>query len=303
MEHDQHRRAGPIRLGQWDRPSLFVVCLSWPKTDERTRSSVLPLLFLMSLCLAPLLAQSPPAFEVASVKPAVDGPNGVKGSCHGVDSIYAPNQKAEAPSPGRCEITNARLSHLIDIAWDLRSMAMLKSGPDWIARGEERFNVVAKAEDPGKATEAQLLIMLQTLLIDRFQLKFHRETTDMPGFALTKAKNGAKLRESKSQEAVIAYGSGKDAVRKPEPGRPISVKARRCSIAMLVNLLSRVAERGPGIDKTGLDGVYDFTLSWDEDAGPSLSTALREQLGLRMESAKVPVSFFVVDSAQRPSEN
>lgn len=74
-------------------------------------------------------------------------------------------------------------------------------------------------------------------------------------------------------------------------------------MAMLVSLLSRVAERGPGVDKTGLEGVYDFTLSWDEEAGPSLTTALREQLGLRMESQKVRVSFFVVDSAQRPAEN
>ena len=92
-------------------------------------------------------------------------------------------------------ITNARLSHLINIAWDLQSMALLKSGPDWIARGDERFNVVAKAEEPGKATEEQLLSMLQTLLIDRFQLKFHRETTEMPGFALMIAKTGTKLRE------------------------------------------------------------------------------------------------------------
>jgi hypothetical protein len=165
-----------------------------------------------------MLAQSPPsntppAFEVASVKPAGEGHSGVKGSCHGVDSIYTPNQKADAPSPGRCVITNARLSHLINIAWDLQSMALLKSG------------------------------------------------------------------------------------------RPISLRARAFSMAMLVSLLSRVAERGPGIDKTGLEGVYDFTLSWDEDAGPSLTTALREQLGLRMESQKVPVSFFVVDSAQRPAEN
>jgi uncharacterized protein (TIGR03435 family) len=91
--------------------------------------------------------------------------------------------------------------------------------------------------------------------------------------------------------------------QKPTPGPPPSLKARRYSMVMLVNLLSGVAERGPGIDKTRLDGVYDFTLSWDEDAGPSLSTALREQLGLRMESEKVPVSLFVVDSAQPPAGN
>jgi uncharacterized protein (TIGR03435 family) len=255
------------------------------------------------LGMAPMLAQTPLAFEVASVKPAVDGIHGVKGGCHGIDSIFTPEQKADAPSPGRCVITDARLSHLIDRAWDLRSAALIKSGPDWIARGDERFNIVAKAEDPAKATEQQLLTMLQTLLVDRFQLKFHRETTEMAGFALMAAKTGTKLQESKSEEVGLAFGVGGGDQAKPVPGQPRTIKARRYSMSMLVNLLYGLAERGPGIDKTGLDGVYDFTLSWDEDAGPSLSTALREQLGLRMESEKVPVSLFVVDSAQRPSGN
>jgi uncharacterized protein (TIGR03435 family) len=254
--------------------------------------------------VAPVLAQpqaapSPLAFEVASVKPSTSGINGVRGSCHGIDSIYTPNQKAEAPSPGRCVITDARLSHLINIAWEIGSMAMIKSGPDWIARGDERFNVVAKAEDPAKTTEPQLLAMLQTLLIERFQMKFHRETKDLPGFALVVTKTGAKLQDSKGGAAVASSG-GKF---KPAAGQPGTLKARRYSMAMLVDLIARVGQYGPGIDKTGLKGVYDFTLSWDEDAGPSLSTALRDQLGLRLESAKVPVSYFVVDSAQRPSAN
>jgi uncharacterized protein (TIGR03435 family) len=74
-------------------------------------------------------------------------------------------------------------------------------------------------------------------------------------------------------------------------------------MAMLVRFLSTFGGQGPGIDKTGLDGVYDFTLSWDDDAGPTLPTVLREQLGLRMEPQKVPISNFVIDSAQRPSAN
>jgi uncharacterized protein (TIGR03435 family) len=71
---------------------------------------------------------------------------------------------------------------------------------------------------------------------------------------------------------------------------------------MLVNLLSQIGA-GPVTDQTGLTGVYDFKLSWDEDAGPSLSTALQEQLGLRLEPRKVPVSYFVFESAQRPLPN
>jgi len=244
---------------------------------------------------------TPLAFDVASVKSADEGSSGVSGSCHGIDSMYTPDQKTSMPSLGRCVITGARLSHLIDTAWGLNSMALIKSGPDWIARGDKRFNVVAKAEDPAKATEQQLLAMLQTLLVDRFQLKFHFEATEMPGFALVAAKNGTKLQESKSQDAGVTFGA--KAQSKPVQGQAIVLKARKYSMAMLADLLSRIGGIGPGIDKTGLHGVYDFTLSWDDDAGPSLSTALREQLGLRVESQKVPVSYFVVDSAQRPTEN
>jgi uncharacterized protein (TIGR03435 family) len=74
-------------------------------------------------------------------------------------------------------------------------------------------------------------------------------------------------------------------------------------MAMFLRLLSTFGGQGPGIDKTGLEGVYDFTLSWDDDAGPTLPVALREQLGLRMDPQKVPVSYFVIDSAQRPTAN
>ena len=68
-------------------------------------------------------------------------------------------------------------------------------------------------------------------------------------------------------------------------------------------MLSVFGDRSPGEDGTGLTGLYDFTLTWDNEAGPTLETALREQLGLRMVSEKVSTSYFVIDSAKRPSEN
>jgi uncharacterized protein (TIGR03435 family) len=242
----------------------------------------------------------PPAFEVASVKPSVPGPNGVHGGCHGIDSVYTPGQAFAAPPLGRCVIADARLSHLVSIAWGIETMDLIKSGPDWIARGDERFNVEAKAEDSAKATEKQLLGMLQGLLIERFQLKFHREPVERSGFALKVAKNGPKLHESTRQDEDFSFGPGQG---KPAPGRPAAFIAHRMSMGSLVDLLSTFGGRGPGIDQTGLQGVYDFTLKWDEDAGPTLDVALREQLGLRLESQKVPVSYFVIDSAQRPSAN
>jgi uncharacterized protein (TIGR03435 family) len=78
--------------------------------------------------------------------------------------------------------------------------------------------------------------------------------------------------------------------------------ARKVTIARLVEVLSFI--RGaPVVDKSGLDGEYDFTLNWDENEGPTLRTAVEEQLGLKLEPQKVPVSLFIVDSAHKPSPN
>jgi uncharacterized protein (TIGR03435 family) len=258
---------------------------------------------LVLFCLTPLPAQprpEPAAFEVASVKPSASGFNGVHGSCHGIDSVYTPGQATAAPPLGRCVIGDARLSHLVSIAWKMQTMALIKSGPDWIAGGDERFNVEAKAEDPTHTTEKQLLAMLQSLLIERFQMKFHREPAELPGFALVVAKGGPRFRESASQDQDFSFGPGQG---KPARGQPAMIIAHRFSMPTLVDLLSSFGGHGPGIDKTSLEGVYDFTLKWDDDAGPTLDVALREQLGLRLESQKVPVAYFVIDSARRPSAN
>ena len=257
---------------------------------------------LIGFLLAPWLSGQPgQTFEVASVKVA-SSPNGVRGGCHGIDTVYTPGQQVVAAPLGRCVITDARLSHLIGIAYGV-SMAELKTGPDWIQRGDLRFNVEAKAEDP-KATERQLLTMLQNLLVERFQLKFHKETRDAAGFALTVAKEGPKLEPSKSAETRLSFKGpeGKPAP-KPIPGQPTSMTVQKMSMPALVNLLTSMGEHGPWVDKTGLTGEYDFTLTWDEQSGPALSTALREQVGLRMESAKVPTSTIVIDSAEKPGAN
>jgi hypothetical protein len=178
-------------------------------------------------------------FEVASIKEARVGPNGVRGGCHGTDSAYSPNQQATTPPLGRCVITDARLSHLIGIAYGV-SMLNLKTGPDWIQRGDLRFNILAKAEDPSKTTEHQLLTMLQNLLVERFQLKFHYEVGDATGFALSVARTGPKLKASQSDDEALTF--------------------------------------------VGPNGERLFR------PVPNLSTALREQLGLQMDAAKVPLS-------------
>lgn len=239
------------------------------------------------------IMQAQPAFEVASVKLA-NPQSGVSGGCHGIDSTYAPNEAPSAPPLGRCVIRNARLNHLVGTAYRVRSMGQISGGPDWSM--EYRFNIDAKAEDPTKVTEEQLLQMLQALLTERFSLKMRREMKDVPGLALIVAKNGPKLHQAKGQDVSFHFGpNGK-------PGRgPNMLSARTHSMAMLANILTMFGN--PVIDKTGLTGTYDFTLSWDETDGPTLSTALQEQLGLKFESQKVPVPFYVIESARKPTEN
>ena len=249
-------------------------------------------------------APAPLKFEVASVKVAVSGRNGVSGGCRGVDSVYSAEEQKRGgiPSLGRCAITDARLSHLIGIAYGV-NMQSLDTGPDWIQRGDLRFDVQAKAENPATATRKQLLTMLQNLLVERFQIKFHYVTKEEPGFELLVAKNGPKLHPSTSEDEKLTFlGSNGEELPKPM-GKAVKVKAQKCSVSVLKDLISFAGNIGPGVDNTGLTGVYDFTLSWNEEDGPSLVSALRDQLGLQVKSEKVPVVRFILDSAQKPTPN
>lgn len=239
-------------------------------------------------------------FEVAVVRPNKPSSTaGVRGGCHGIDSKYSATEAASAAPLGRCVITDARLNHMVNMAWAMGAMNLIKGGPDWsIAGYDDRFDLEGKADDPTKYTEGQLREMLQNLLVERFKMKFHRETSERAGFALVAGKNGPKLTASKADEGDLSFG----AAGKPRPGDPINLIMRKTSMAALANMLSQIGP-GPVVDKTGLAGEYDFTLSWDETNGPALSTAVQEQLGLKLESQKVPISMFVIDSAERPGEN
>jgi uncharacterized protein (TIGR03435 family) len=251
---------------------------------------------LVLVSLALLCAQAPIEFEVASVKVDKNG-TGVRGGCHGIDSKYTAGDIGTAPPLGRCVITAGRLSHLIGVAWQLR-MDQIKNAPDWVIRGFDRYDIQAEADDPAKTTEAQLRSMLQELLEDRFQLKFHRETVERAGFALTVGERGPRMTATKSEDTSARFG---DDVK--PTGSSITLNVQKYSMARLAQALSGIRGQ-PVVDRTGLSGEYDFTLHWDDEQGPTLQTALREQLGLKLEpEKKLPVDLFVIDSAQKPSAN
>ncbi len=156
-------------------------------------------LVLLVLAAGTLCAQTTP-LEVASIRLAEPGNmKGVRGGCHGVDSKSGEGN-GDIPL-GRCVISDGRLGHMIFIAWHLKTMTMIQNAPDWVIGTDERYNLQAKAENP-KATEAELYGMLQQVLVDRFQLKYHREDHDENGYALVVAKGGPKMETSKDGDVT-----------------------------------------------------------------------------------------------------
>jgi uncharacterized protein (TIGR03435 family) len=229
------------------------------------------------------------AFEVVSVKrsePSV-GPIPV-----GIDT-----------EPGKLTARNETLKDLIRAAYGVRGYQIV--GPDWLS--SERYDIVAKASKP--VGEDQLMQMLQPLLAERFKLALHRDKKDLTVYALVVDKNGSKLAKAKD-EGDTKIGMG---------GRRLT--AQHISLAQFANLLSLRTDR-PVVDRTGIVGNFDITLTWMPDApavapavgggepnsdntsDPSIFTAVREQLGLKLQAGKEPLEVLVIDHAEKiPTEN
>jgi uncharacterized protein (TIGR03435 family) len=195
--------------------------------------------------------------------------------------------------PGRIRCSNVTLKKLI---WESHQIKEYQvTGPDWIAT--ELYNVDATMP-PGTSGD-QVLIMVQNLLKDRFQLALHSESKEMPVYALVVAKSGVKMQSAE-------FGRGGTYV---SPGKMVSKGAFMRNI---VENLSRQLDL-PVIDMTGLKGNYDFTLEWQPEVrgeprggavpeaanGPSIFTAVQEQLGLKLEPRKAPIEVLVVDHAEK----
>jgi uncharacterized protein (TIGR03435 family) len=256
-----------------------------------------------------------PQFEVASIKPAAPDARG----------MWIRNSPG-----GRVNITNMTLKELIVIAWRIQPY-QISGGPAWL--DSLHYDISAKAEDNPKGDERQL--MLQALLEDRFQLTIRRETKDLPIYALVLARKDGKLGPKLTE--VAEGGCLKFDPANPEaPREPGAAAPRYCGnlmmsprsltgvsvpVSNIIPMLARMLGRTI-VDKTGLTANYDISVEWAPDeaqmamlppdaprppasdgAGPSIFTALQEQLGLKLESQKGPVEVFVIERAEKPSEN
>jgi len=240
-----------------------------------------------------------PSFDVASVKPNRNPPVSTTGAR--VISVRLSLNR------GTLTFEQLSLRNLLLQAYDIQRN-QIAGCPSWC--DSEFFDVVGKAENPDVAAE-QVRLMLQTLLADRFKLAVRREKQEQPGYALAIGKNGSKLKTAGSDGTIGATTSGYLRTFQKMP------------ISGLVNFLAGAA-RQPVIDQTGLKGAFDFTLDLTPSADDPFQTAARggipqaadptngfgriaeaveNQLGLRLESRKIPIEMLIIDHVERPSEN
>ena len=255
-------------------------------------------LAIVGVSVVGLLAQEPQrplTFDVTSVKPNTSGEQG--GS-----------SKAQ---PGRYVGVNVTLKRVIGLAY--RPVQEFIGGPDWI--NTDRFDIEGSVE--GTPTQDQMLEMLRSLLAERFKLAVHRETRQMPAYALTLARGDGRL--GAELRAVPPCT--------PPPASPASPE-RRCggfavgggslkgtgvTMTQLAAELPSATEGRYVVDRTGLIGTFDVNLTWNADAlsptttsaesAASIFAAIQEQLGLRLVSITTPIEVIVIDRADRPASN
>jgi uncharacterized protein (TIGR03435 family) len=232
--------------------------------------------------------RTPATFEVASIRHRTNrnGPT---------DTLIAPDGE-------RFTARNAPLTALLLFAYKYIPW-QISGGPDWV--GAETFDVQAKAEKP--VDDAQIRLMLQRLLADRFSLKLQQTTREVPVYALGRGNSSAKLKQSASESKMqVGRGAAGQFVFRNTP------------VFQLCYFLSIRLGRNV-IDETELTGAYDFEFAWTPDLprrpggveavqpvdadGPWVFSAVRDQLGLALKSTKRPTPFIVIESAQEPIEN
>ncbi|HTA41967.1 MAG TPA: TIGR03435 family protein [Bryobacteraceae bacterium] len=259
-----------------------------PSQPGLTLAGILIVLSAAALAQPLPAAASQPAFEVASIKSSTDRQHG--------------NVTEIAPGGERFTATNASLKLLLMTAYGVNDR-QISGGPSWL--NSEFYDIQAKAERP--SSPEQVHLMLQTLLQERFKLRLHKTTEQQAMYVLTAEDYQSKIHENRSGvKPHIGRGSSGQTVFENVP------------MSQLTYFL-QLRLRREVLDRTGLKGNFDFELAWTPDLpshgdgpesttpadpeGPSIATALREQLGLKFTATKGPVEVLAIDAAEKPGAN
>jgi uncharacterized protein (TIGR03435 family) len=241
-----------------------------------------------------MAADANPSFDVATIKPSKPGTPG----------------RLFRIQPGHLSTINTTLSSLIGFCYGVHPRQII-GAPAWVET--EKYDLNGKPDGEGQPSVDQWKAMMQKLLADRFQLKFHHEKKELPVFALVVAKTGPKVTKSEGDPngapSLLFRGLG-------------TLPVRNATMADFASVMQSAVLDRPVVDQTGLVGRFDFVLTWtpDEtqfasvggvppaptdkpDAPPDLFTAIQQQAGLKFEASKAPVDVMVIDRVEKPSEN
>ena len=266
--------------------------------------------YMMSCLLAtvlPAVAQNAPApdpcaagarasFDVVSIKPS-----------------QTPSDSSSIHEIPDGVVMIGSLRRMMLFGFNLHDFQLMGS-PDWVSTATWVVNAKNETPDPdfSKLSRAEQQALwdkrmqqVQSMLMDRFQLKCHMATKELPIYELVQAKGGAKLKPTTAQ------ANEQNSDTRSGPGLQMHQTATGVTADLIVSVLTNEVDRMV-VDKTGLTGSYDLTLDWvrdapadstDASAGPTIFTALEEQLGLKLVAAKGPVPVLVIDAVEKPSAN
>jgi uncharacterized protein (TIGR03435 family) len=237
-----------------------------------------------ALSIVAAFAQMPATFEVASIKPHVaQGDAGSEGSSTNV-----------LPG-GLLSCRNVNVRKLLRNAFQVEDSGMI-GAPGWI--DSVSYDIEAKTAGGVAITRDNIQQLMESLLVSRFQLQYHRETRETTMFSLEVAKGDARLK--------AAANDGPPSISMNSKSGTVTLHATKISMKDFAEILARQTGR-PVVDRTGLAGLFDFDLLWSADqaadaAAPSIFAAL-QGLGLRLVSGKGQTGIIAIDRVQRPSEN
>jgi uncharacterized protein (TIGR03435 family) len=242
-----------------------------------------------------MAANANPGIEVATIKPSDPNRPGKLFTMKGQDVVTI----------------NTTISDIITMAYDLHPRQIV-GAPAWLE--SDKYDITAKPDVSGQPNVAQMKVILQKLVADRLEFKFHREKRELNVYALTVLKTGKKFNKSErdpNSNPGLFFGAPR-----------VTLNVTNATMGEFTNILQGAVLDKPVVDQTGLTEKYDFQLKFTPDPGmmqglggggpppadnvdapPDLFTAIQQQLGLKLESTKAPADVIVVDHIDRPSEN